>query len=68
MESLDLIRTALDVLNDVCWHRPSPCARIDALRIAHPDFSHLDIDELASEVVKSELERLKAQRGARAAG
>ena len=61
MDSLELIRIALDVLNDSTWGRTPAADKVKLLRSACPECGHLGDNELAGEIVKAELQRMKTK-------
>ena len=62
MESLVLLRIAIEVLNDVIIRRcASSREDIEALRRARPDLASAPLDELAVAVIHAELEKRQSR-------
>jgi hypothetical protein len=63
MESSKLLLAAIDVLTDVAVNRRPPKPEsVEALRQARLDLSDWDLDELAAEIIKSDMESRKSRR------
>ena len=66
MDSPDLLRVALEVLNGIVWRQtPSP-ENIQILRMARVDLAQMAIDDLAAEIVRIELAKREEYRSKRA--
>jgi hypothetical protein len=63
MEAFELMHLAIDVLTDLALNSRAPLpAKVQALREARPDLANKALDELACEVIESELARRKGRR------
>ena len=54
-----MLRVAAEVLRDVMFKRPFVDQQVEALRIARPDLLHLAVDDMACEIIWSELRKRK---------